>query len=118
VFSIAIGQRFETEKIQKTYASPVKGKNAGLANSMDSLLCFQGRIFKLNSKLRSLERDKFLTAHSEKNLEYTSGKMNVDRQSLWILQNYINYFSFEEVSAQLKRYSIPSLTNSILVMKI
>ncbi len=51
--------------------------------------------------------------------EYISGKMMVDQSNkLWFFtKNYINYFSIEKLSSQLKHNIIPipsNLTNSML----
>ncbi len=108
----------KTEKFQ-TYASPTKGKNAGLTKFNGQIYyAFKDGIFKLNPKTAQFEKDKFLSRTFEKD-EYTSGKMNVDgSNNLWIFtKNYINYFSFGKLSAQLKQNVIPipaSLTNSML----
>lgn len=102
-----------------TYTSPTKGKNAGLVIFNNTIYyAYKEGIFKLNKKTKQFEKDKALSSVFD-NEEYTSGKMILDNSNkLWLFsKNYINYFTLNKLSSDLKKNSIPipsSLTNSML----
>ncbi|WP_366184083.1 triple tyrosine motif-containing protein [Flavobacterium ovatum] len=117
--------RLETdEKLQKikktiTYENPTKGKNASLVQFNNTIYyAYKEGVFKLNNKTKEFEKEPLLSSVFEKD-EYTSGKMIVDRSNkIWLFsKNYINYYTENKLSNQLKQNSIPipvSLTNSML----
>ena len=102
-----------------TYTSPTKGKNAGLVTFNNTIYyAYKEGFFKLNKKTKQFEKDKSLSSVFD-NGEYTSGKMVLDNSNkLWLFsKNYINYFTLNKLSSDLKKNSIPipsSLTNSML----
>lgn len=102
-----------------TYTSPTKGKNAGLVTFNNTIYyAYKEGFFKLNKKTKQFEKDKSLSSVFD-NEEYTSGKMVLDNSNkLWLFsKNYINYFTLNKLSSDLKKNSIPipsSLTNSML----
>ena len=102
-----------------TYTSPTKGKNAGLITFNNTIYyAYKEGFFKLNKKTKQFEKDKSLSSVFD-NKEYTSGKMVLDNSNkLWLFsKNYINYFTLNKLSSDLKKNSIPipsSLTNSML----
>lgn len=102
-----------------TYTSPTKGKNAGLVTFNNTIYyAYKEGFFKLNKKTKQFEKDKLLSSVFD-NEEYTSGKMVLDNSNkLWLFsKNYINYFTLNKLSSDLKKNSIPipsSLTNSML----
>ena len=102
-----------------TYTKPVKGKNAGLTKFNNTIYyAYKDGIFKLNQKTKQFERDQSLSAVFDNN-EYTSGKLILDNSNkLWIFsKSYINYFSVNKLSSDLKKnvISIPaSISNSML----
>ncbi|MCZ8197640.1 MAG: triple tyrosine motif-containing protein [Flavobacterium sp.] len=102
-----------------TYTNPTKGKNAGLVTFNNTIYyAYKEGIFKLNKKTKQFEKDKSLSSVFD-NEEYTSGKMVLDNSNkLWLFsKNYINYFTLNKLSSDLKKNSIPipsSLTNSML----
>ncbi|MGK4568915.1 two-component regulator propeller domain-containing protein [Flavobacterium sp. 3HN19-14] len=93
----------------KTYTTPTKGKNAGLAKFNGTIYyAYKEGIFRLNPKTSAFEKDKFLTDALKKD-EYISGKLIVDQSNkMWVFtKNYINYFSLGKLSTQLKQNIIP-----------
>lgn len=102
-----------------TYTSPTKGKNAGLVTFNNTIYyAYKEGFFKLNKITKQFEKDKSLSSVFD-NEEYTSGKMVLDNSNkLWLFsKNYINYFTLNKLSSDLKKNSIPipsSLTNSML----
>lgn len=102
-----------------TYTNPAKGKNAGLVTFNNTIYyAYKEGFFKLNKKTKQFEKDKSLSSVFD-NEEYTSGKMVLDNSNkLWLFsKNYINYFTLNKLSSDLKKNSIPipsSLTNSML----
>lgn len=102
-----------------TYANPTKGKNSSLVKFNNAIYyAYKGGVFKLNQRTKQFEKDLLLSSVFDKD-EYTSGKMIVDDSNkIWLFsKNYINYYSANKFSDQLKKNSIPipvSLTNSML----
>ncbi len=102
-----------------SYSSPKKGKNAGLSKFNNTIYyAYKGGVFKLNPKTKVFEKDKILSAFSEKD-EYTSGKMIVDNSAkIWFFsKNHIYYFSLSKLINELKENIVPisaSLSNAML----
>lgn len=119
VYRINIDNDYRKSSGLKAYASPVKGKNAGLTKFNGNIYyAYKEGVFRLNPKTSAFEKDRFLSSILEKD-EYTSGNLVVDNSNkLWLFtKNYINYFSPGKLSAGLKQNVIPipaSLTNSML----
>jgi DNA-binding CsgD family transcriptional regulator len=100
------------------FKNPVKGKNASLIKYKNKLYyANKYGVFKLNSSIKTFEKDKDLSSIFDNN-EYVTGKMVVDKSDkLWFFtKNYIHFYSSGKLSAELKKnsLSIPaSLTNSM-----
>jgi ligand-binding sensor domain-containing protein/DNA-binding CsgD family transcriptional regulator len=119
LFRIKLDADFKQTTFFESYKSPSKGKNAALISFNNSIYyAFKEGVYKLNTKTNQFEKDKQLSQVFTKD-EYISGKMMVDQSNrLWFFtKNYINYFSIEKLSSQLKHNIIPipsNLTNSML----
>lgn len=119
VFRFQLDSNYKNGSKLFAYIKPVKGKNASLTKFNNTIYyAYKDGILKLNQKTKQFEKDKLLSAVFENN-EYTSGKLILDSSNkLWIFsKNYINYFSVNKLSSDLKKnlISIPSsISNSML----
>ena len=119
IFRFQLDSKYSKGSKLYTYTKPVKGKNAGLTKFNNTIYyAYKDGIFKLNQKTKQFERDQSLSAVFDNN-EYTSGKLILDNSNkLWIFsKSYINYFSVNKLSSDLKKnvISIPaSISNSML----
>lgn len=119
VFRFQLDSQFKKASNLFAYSNPGKGKNAGLSMFNNTIYyAYKEGIFKLNQKTKQFDKDQSLSSVFN-NEEYTSGKLILDNSNrLWIFsKNYINYFTVNKLSSELKKnvISIPSsLTNSML----
>lgn len=119
VFRFQMDSNYKKGSKLFAYINPVKGKNASLAKFNNTIYyAYKNGILKLNQKTKQFEKDKLLSKVFENN-EYTSGKLILDNSNkLWIFsKNYINYFSVNKLSSDLKKnlITIPSsISNSML----
>lgn len=119
VFRFQLDSQFKKASKLFAYTNPIKGKNAGLSKFNNFIYyAYKDGIFKLNQKTKKFEKDESISSVFN-NEEYTSGKLILDNSNrLWFFsKNYINYFTVNKLSTDLKKnvISIPSsLTNSML----
>jgi AraC family chitin signaling transcriptional activator len=119
VFTFHLDPLFRKTANFKTYQTPSKGKNASLIKFKNTIYyASKTGIYKLDEKTKNFTKDKVLSSVFEKD-GYTSGKLIVDdTDKMWLFsKNYINYFTSNKLSDQLKIHSIPissSLSNSML----
>lgn len=119
LFRIKLDKDYKQTTFFESYKNPSKGKNAALISFNGTIYyAFKEGVYKLNTKTNKFEKEKQLSQVFTKD-EYISGKMMVDQSNrLWFFtKNYINYFSIEKLSSQLKHNIIPipsNLTNSML----
>ena len=119
LFRIKLDESLKETVSFESFKKPTKGKNAALISFNNKIYySFKEGVFILNTKTNQFEKDDQLSLVFTKD-EYISGKMMVDQSNkLWFFtKNYINYFSIEKLSSQLKHNIIPipyNLTNSML----
>jgi AraC family chitin signaling transcriptional activator len=119
LFRIKLDAAFTQTILFESYKNPPKGKNAALITFNNTIYyAFKEGVFKFNGAKNQFEKEEQLSLVFTKD-EYISGKMMVDQSNrLWFFtKNYINYFSIEKLSSQLKHNIIPipsNLTNSML----
>jgi len=119
LFGIKLDESFNEALSFKSYKNPSKGKNAALIAFNNKIYyAYKEGVFSLNNKTNQFLKEEQLSLVFTKD-EYISGKMMVDQSNkLWFFtKNYINYFSIEKLSSQLKHNIIPipsNLTNSML----
>lgn len=118
VFRFQLDSDFKKGSKLFAYTNPKKGKNASITKYNNSIYyASKDGIFKLNPTTKQFAKDQLLSAVFD-NQEYTSGKLILDDSNkLWLFsKSYINYFTLNKLSADLKRnvISIPSsLTSSM-----
>jgi AraC family chitin signaling transcriptional activator len=119
VFRYQLDADYKNSSKLYTYNQPSKGKNAGLAKFNNNIYyAYKDGILKLNQKTKQFQKDNSLSSVFENN-QYTTGKLILDNSDkLWVFsKNYINYFSVNKLSSELKKnvISIPSsISNSML----
>ncbi len=118
VFRFQLDSNFKKGSKLFAYTNPKKGKNASITKYNNSIFyASKDGIFKLNPTTKQFAKDQLLSAVFD-NQEYTSGKLILDDSNkLWLFsKSYINYFTLNKLSDDLKRnvISIPSsLTSSM-----